>query len=91
MTQASVAEVVGALRPCYLRARRGDKTRILDEFVALTGYHRKAAIRVLRNGRKPKGGDCRGRPRMYTRDVKAALLQVWEAYGRICSKHRSPF
>lgn len=91
MTQASVAEVVGALRARYLRARRGDKTRILDEFVALTGYHRKAAIRVLRNGRKPKGGDCRGRPRMYTPDVKAALLQVWEACGRICSKRLAPF
>ena len=80
MTQASVAEVVGALRPRYLRARRGDKTMILDEFVALTGYHRKAAIRVLRSGRRPKGRDRRGRPRVYTPDVKAALLQVWEAW-----------
>jgi hypothetical protein len=91
MTQASVAEVVGALRPRYLRARRGDKTMILDEFVALTGYHRKAAIRVLRNGRNPKGRDRRGRPRVYTPDVKAALLQVWEACGRICSKRLAPF
>ena len=91
MTQASVAEVVGALRPRYLRAKRGDKTRILDEFVALTGYHRKAAIRVLRNGRRPKGRNRRGRPRVYTPDVKAALLQVWEVCGRVCSKRLAPF
>ena len=91
MTQASVAEVVRALRPRYLRARRKDKTRILDEFVALTGYHRKAAIRVLRNGRKPKEWSRRGRPRVYTPDVKAALLQVWEVCGRICSKRLSLF
>ena len=50
MTHASVAEVVGALCARYLRARRGDKTMILDEFVALTGYHRQAAIRALRTG-----------------------------------------
>lgn len=91
MTQASVAEVVGALRPRYLRARRSDKTKILDEFVALTGYHRKAAIRALRNRRTSKGGERRGRPRLYTPDVKAALLQVWEVCGRICSKRLAPF
>lgn len=28
---------------------------------------------------------------MYTPDVKAALLQVWEACGWICSKRLSPF
>ena len=65
MTHASVAEVVGALRARYLRARRGDKTMILDEFVALTGYHRQAAIRALRTGRKPKE-----RPRADTPDVR---------------------
>jgi len=75
MTQASIAEVVEALCPRYLRAKRGDKTRIGDEFVALTGYHRKAAIRVFRNGRRPKGRDRRGRPRVYSPDVKAALVQ----------------
>jgi hypothetical protein len=91
MTQASVAEVVRAVRPRYLRAKRRDKTRILDEFVALTGYHRKTAIRALRNGRRPTTWDRRGRPRVYTPDVKAALLQVWEVCGRICSKRLAPF
>lgn len=42
MTQASMAEVVGALRARYLRARCGDKTRILGEFVAFTGYDPRA-------------------------------------------------
>jgi hypothetical protein len=91
MTRASIAELVETWRPRYLRASRKEKTRILDEFVALTGYHRKSAIRVLRNGRKPKRWDKRGRPRVYTPDVKAALLQVWEAYGHICSKRLAPF
>ena len=32
-----------------------------------------------------------GRPRIYTPDVKAALLEVWEAGGCICSKWLAPF
>jgi len=60
VTQASVAEVMEALRAPYLRARRGDKTMILDGFVALTGYHRRGAIRGLRNGKQPKDRDPSG-------------------------------
>ena len=43
-------ELVEALRVRYSSAPREDRIKILDEFVALTGYHRKHAIRVLRDG-----------------------------------------
>ena len=41
-------ELVEALRVRYSGAAFGERIKILDEFVALTGYHRKHAIRVLR-------------------------------------------
>lgn len=41
-------ELVAALQLRYRSATFGDRIRILDEFVALTGYHRKHAIRLLR-------------------------------------------
>ena len=41
-------ELVAALQLRYSGATFGDRIRILDEFVALTGYHRKHAIRLLR-------------------------------------------
>ena len=41
-------ELVEALRFRYRSAAFTDRIKILDEFVALTGYHRKHAIRVLR-------------------------------------------
>ena len=52
MTRASIAELVESWRPRYLKASREEKTLILNEFVALTGYQRKFAIRLLHDGRK---------------------------------------
>ena len=40
-------ELVLAVAERYQGGRRSEKIRILDEFVAVTGYHRKHAIRVL--------------------------------------------
>lgn len=40
-------ELVATIRGRYRSASPVDKQRILDEFVALTGCHRKHAIRVL--------------------------------------------
>jgi hypothetical protein len=51
--QASKHELAGAVRERYLRADRRGKATILDEFVASTGYHQKAASRPLRQGPPP--------------------------------------
>jgi hypothetical protein len=47
MTRGSIVEYTEAVRGRYLRARRREKRRILDEFVLVTGYHRKAATRMF--------------------------------------------
>ena len=52
MTQASIAELVESWQRRYLKASHDEKTLILNEFVALTGYHRKSAIRLLRKRKK---------------------------------------
>lgn len=41
MSQHSKRELVQRLQPRYLKADRKEKTKILDEFVAVTGLHRK--------------------------------------------------
>ena len=42
-------ELVDALRERYRVALREVKGRILDELVALSGFHRKHAVRLLRS------------------------------------------
>lgn len=47
---ATRKELIRAIRERYQGATRQQRRSILDEFVAVTGYHRKHAIRVLTNG-----------------------------------------
>jgi len=89
--QASKHELVGAVRERYLRADRRGKAAILDEFVASTGYHRKAAIRLLRQGPPPKRQGHGGRPRRYSSVVVGALRVAAEVSGWLCGKRLAPF
>ena len=89
MTRGSVLEYAAVVRGRYLFAGKEEKGRILDEFIRVTGYHRKAAIRLLRKSpRRPAGS--RGRPVRYGAMVQL-LRVIWEACDRLCSKRLHPF
>ncbi len=80
-------ELAKAIRERYVASSATDKHRILDEFVALTGYHRKHAIRVLRSTTSEPAPKPRPpRSRMYDEAVREALVVLWEASDRICGK-----
>jgi hypothetical protein len=65
-------------------ADRTERSRILDEFVGLSGFHRKHAMRLLReNGRAPPR---RARRRIYDEAERNALMLLWEAADRVCGK-----
>lgn len=89
MSQQSKREIVQRLQPRYLKADRQEKTKILDEFVAVTGLHRKAAIRSLRR-QSISSREHRGRRKIYTGSVVAALVQIWRICGCICGKRLQP-
>ena len=50
ISAAARQELVQAVGERYREGTTAAKRRILDEFVALTRYHRKHAIRVLNGG-----------------------------------------
>ena len=91
MSQQSKRELLEAIQSRYLKARRSEKKIILDEFVAATGYHRKYATRLLKHGRPRHSAKKHGLPKVYHGAVVAALEQIWEICGRICSKRLHPF
>jgi hypothetical protein len=89
-TRGSIWEYAEAVRPRYRRAGKEERGRILDEFCATTGYHRKSAVRLL-NRRVARSVGQRGRTAVYGPAVTEALRQVWEASDRLCSKRLVAF
>jgi hypothetical protein len=83
-------ELVRAIGGRYRNGSRSEKARILDEFVAVTGYHRKYGIRVL-NGLSSETTSRRiRRPSVYDEAVREALVMLWEASDRVCGKRLKP-
>ncbi len=91
MSKKSKDDLVKAIHPRYLQANKPEKGRILDEFVAATGCHRKHAIRRLRQGIPECRRERRGRKRTYTGDVVGHLARIWKICGHICGKRLQPF
>ena len=91
MSQRSKRELFAEVQPRYLKASKVEKQKILDEFTASTGYHRKSAIRILKHGYKRRPNKPKGRKAIYRGEVVEALEQIWEVYGRICSKRLHPY
>jgi hypothetical protein len=86
MTHATRAELASAVRDRYLSATVKDKRKILEEFIAATGYHEKSAIRVLNSSPVPRGRQSRQRLSLYDEPVRGALIVLWEASDRVCGK-----
>jgi hypothetical protein len=66
-------ELLVQVAPRYRAARHGQRSGILDEFVAVTGYERKYAIRLLLGPIRPPDPIRRPRAPRYGVDVQQAL------------------
>jgi hypothetical protein len=86
MSTTARDELVNALARRYAVGARAEKTRILDEFEAVTGFHRKHAMRVLRCSATRRRAEGKAGRRIYDDAVREALVVLWEASDRICGK-----
>ncbi len=83
-------ELLKAIQQRYRESSKIDKTKILDEFVALTGYHCKHGLRLLKEPCETESKTvqyrCVRSRRVYDEAVKETLTVMWEASDRICGK-----
>src|SRR5262245_9229427 len=92
VTRTSLREYAAKQRERYQSATRAEKHRLLNEVVAVTGIHRKAAIRLLRRPPRPRATPGPGgRPRTYGPEVASAAEMLWQASGRIGAHRLHPF
>jgi hypothetical protein len=76
----------------YFKADKKKKGSIITHVCAITGMHRKAAIRKFRAFQKkdPCAEEHRGRKTYYTPDVTAALHDIWEDGNEACGELLHP-
>jgi hypothetical protein len=85
-------ELLGQVAGRYHEACGAQKARMLDEFVACTGYARKYAIRLLGQPCAPLATRIvRPRAPRYGAEVHEALRAAWLAANRVCAKRLVPF
>lgn len=65
-------QLLRALKTRYQAASKAEKTRLLEEFILISGYHRKSAIRLL-NGAVTSGNQRRRSAA--ARSVYSAVVQ----------------
>ena len=86
MTHTARAELTDVVRRRYCAATGAGKRKILDEFIVVTGYHEKSAIRALNAEPTTHKRQTRRRPSLYDEAARAALIVLWEASDRVCGK-----
>ena len=65
-------ELVAAIAGRYAQGDRSERGRILNEFTAVTGFHRKHAMRLLRVGEVKRRSGARPGRRAYDEAVREA-------------------
>ena len=103
LTMKARQEVTRATAGQYRGASKKEKSRILDRFIATTGYSRWYARLVLRHeGRRiqtdkqtivvveRQSRAKRKRLRRYDEQVQTALVKLWRIMDYICGKRLQP-
>jgi hypothetical protein len=86
LSRETLLEVLRMIRARNAGASTEERRCILDQFVALTGYHRTHAIRVVHATTQPISHRPRVSRRVYDEAVREALTVLWEASDRVCGK-----
>jgi hypothetical protein len=90
MTQQAKNEIIKHFHKPYQRAKKAEKTRILNTIIESTSYSRKHAIALLTGPVKPKKKHTRTRSSRYAH-LYETLKRIWAASNFLCGKRLKPF
>lgn len=93
ITKAARAALTEVVRIRHEAASAAERKRILAEFVAMSGYHPKSALRILNQTALSSVSPTRSvrrRRKLYDEAARQALIVLWEASDRICGKRLRP-
>jgi hypothetical protein len=94
MSLSARREMLISIRQRYLESSWTEKGRILDGFIATTGYDRKYAISLLhQKARATDSVQAKARPgaQVYDEQFRQVLLYIWYTANQVCSKRLVPF
>jgi len=89
MTVDERRKYLSRMKKRYDKADRKEKSRLLDEMVAVTELHRKSVIRLL-SGTLDRKVRCRERGKIYGGDVDMVLRVIDESSDYICAERQQP-
>lgn len=84
-------ELLHAVRERYRAASWKERVKLVDGFIAATGYDRKYALRLLNKEESAPKVQQRIRARKYDDEIKQVLVTLWKVANQICSKRLHPF
>jgi hypothetical protein len=90
LSMATRQELIAAVRARYAGASRRERAKLLDELVAVAGYHRKHAIRALGSKASEDAAERRRSQPRYDEAIRKAVIALWEASDRVCGKRLKP-
>ena len=78
ISKAARKEIMEAVRIRYEQSSKSENGTILSEFTAVSGYHRKPAIRLLNPPAEVRVAGVIENERGCDEAVKVALILIWE-------------
>ena len=90
MTLTERRTYLARMQPRYRLADRPERSRVLDEMIAVTGLHRKSLVRLLNTGSLARRPRTTQRQRTYGATVEDAIRLIWETLDYICAERLTP-
>lgn len=77
VSDATRQDLLQAIRERYRAGTKDDKVHILDEFIAITSYHRKHVIRLFKAGPVTSSTGRRPRLPLYDETVRETVIMLF--------------